>query len=40
AAIGFLLLAQGHGCQEFEGFCYMHLSEHSVSMHKCIQELE
>ncbi|KFV63797.1 hypothetical protein N307_03560, partial [Dryobates pubescens] len=36
----FLLLAQGHGCQEFEGLCCMNLLDHSVSLYKCIQELE
>ncbi|KFQ19562.1 hypothetical protein N332_01247, partial [Mesitornis unicolor] len=34
AAIDFLLLAQGHGCDEFEGMCCMNLSDHSVSIHK------
>ncbi|KFV63983.1 hypothetical protein N307_00272, partial [Dryobates pubescens] len=40
AAIDFFLLAQGHGCQEFEGLCCMNLSDHSVSIHKHIQKLE
>lgn len=39
AAIDFLLLAHGHGCQEFEGMCCMNLSDHSVSIHKQIAEL-
>ncbi|XP_040465690.1 uncharacterized protein LOC121095233 [Falco naumanni] len=34
AAIDFLLLAQGHGCDEFEGMCCMNLSDHSQSIHK------
>lgn len=34
AAIDFLLLAQGHGCEEFEGMCCMNLSDHSSSIHK------
>lgn len=29
AAIDFLLLAQGHGCEEFEGMCFMNLSDNS-----------
>ncbi|NWH37273.1 SYNA protein, partial [Chloropsis hardwickii] len=33
AAIDFLLLAQGHGCEEFEGMCCMNLSDHSNSIH-------
>lgn len=39
AAIDFLLLAQGHGCEEFEGMCCMNLSDHSVSIHTKIKEL-
>ncbi|XP_072186952.1 syncytin-2-like [Excalfactoria chinensis] len=39
AAIDFLLLAQGHGCEEFEGMCCMNLSDHSVSIHKQLQTL-
>lgn len=39
AAIDFLLLAQGHGCDEFEGMCCMNLSDHSVSIHKQLQIL-
>ncbi|NXM61062.1 ERB1 protein, partial [Illadopsis cleaveri] len=37
AAIDFLLLAQGHGCEDFEGMCYMNLSDHSKSIHKKLQ---
>ncbi|KFV54715.1 hypothetical protein N341_04672, partial [Tyto alba] len=40
AAIDFLLLAQGHGCDEFEGMCYMNLSDHSESIFKSIQHLK
>ncbi|KFV89733.1 hypothetical protein N326_05310, partial [Eurypyga helias] len=39
AAIDFLLLAQGHGCQEFDGMCCMDLSDHSVSIHKSLGNL-
>ncbi|XP_050174848.1 uncharacterized protein LOC126641811 [Myiozetetes cayanensis] len=39
AAIDFLLLAQGHGCTEFEGMCCMNLSDHSVSIHKQLEQL-
>ncbi|KFP10384.1 hypothetical protein Z169_11815, partial [Egretta garzetta] len=40
AAIDFLLLAQGHGCEEFEGMCCMNLSDHSESIHKKLAELK
>ncbi|KFQ22044.1 hypothetical protein N332_12170, partial [Mesitornis unicolor] len=40
AAIDFLLLAQGHGCEEFDGMCCMNLSDHSESIHKKIQWLK
>ncbi|KFP77837.1 hypothetical protein N310_13529, partial [Acanthisitta chloris] len=33
AAIDFLLLAHGHGCDNFEGLCCMDLSDHSLSIH-------
>ncbi|KFV89667.1 hypothetical protein N326_11511, partial [Eurypyga helias] len=39
AAIDFLLLAQGHGCEDFEGMCCMNLSNHSKPIFKRIQEL-
>ncbi|KGL73166.1 hypothetical protein N309_14688, partial [Tinamus guttatus] len=39
-AIDFLLLAQGHGCEYFDGLCCMNLSVHSKSIHKSIQELQ
>ncbi|KFZ47505.1 hypothetical protein N321_05197, partial [Antrostomus carolinensis] len=40
AAIDFLLLAQGHGCEEFDGMCCMNLSEHSESIHVAINKLK
>jgi len=40
AAIDFLLLAQGHGCEDFEGMCCMNLSDHSESIHASIQKLK
>ncbi|NXE81632.1 SYNA protein, partial [Cochlearius cochlearius] len=40
AAIDFLLLAQGHGCEDFEGMCCMNLSDHSESIHKQLQWLK
>ena len=40
AAIDFLLLAQGHGCEDFEGMCCMNLSNHSVSIHKKLRQLK
>ncbi|KFV68580.1 hypothetical protein N307_11494, partial [Dryobates pubescens] len=39
-AIDFLLLAQGHGCEDFDGMCCMNLSDHSISIHRSIQTLE
>ncbi|KGL82999.1 hypothetical protein N309_15729, partial [Tinamus guttatus] len=39
AAIDFLLLAQGHGCEDFDGMCCMNLSEHSVSIHRGLQQI-
>ncbi|KAF1436804.1 Endogenous retrovirus group PABLB member 1 Env polyprotein, partial [Pygoscelis papua] len=39
AAIDFLLLAQGHGCEDFEGMCCMNLSGHGESIHKQLQWL-
>lgn len=38
AAIDFLLLAQGHGCDDFDGMCCMNLNDHSI--HKSIQDLK
>lgn len=40
AAIDFLLLAHGHGCEEFEGLCCVNLSDHSESIHKQLQQLK
>ncbi|KFR17721.1 hypothetical protein N306_08836, partial [Opisthocomus hoazin] len=40
AAIDFLLLAQGHGCEDFEGTCWMNLSDHSKSIHRQLPWLE
>ncbi|KFQ17561.1 hypothetical protein N331_03334, partial [Merops nubicus] len=39
AAIDYLLLAHGHGCQDFEGMCCMNLSDHSKSLYKSTEEL-
>ncbi|KFZ51020.1 hypothetical protein N338_04770, partial [Podiceps cristatus] len=39
AAIDFLLLAHGQGCQDFDGLCCMNLSDHSESSHKKINDL-
>lgn len=39
AAIDFLLLAQGHGCEDFEGMCCMNLSDHSSSIHQQLSQL-
>ncbi|KGL90441.1 hypothetical protein N301_04915, partial [Charadrius vociferus] len=40
AAIDFLLLAQGRGCEDFEGMCCMNLSDQSELVHKSIQMLK
>ncbi|KFO55433.1 hypothetical protein N302_03188, partial [Corvus brachyrhynchos] len=40
AAIDFLLLAHGHGCEDFQGMCCMNLSDHSVSIHKHLSDLQ
>ncbi|KFP05758.1 hypothetical protein N300_05524, partial [Calypte anna] len=40
AATDFLLLAQGHGCDDFEGMCCLDFSDHSTSIHKEIQDLK
>ena len=40
ASIDFLLLAQGFGCEEFEGMCCMNLSDHSESIHKKIRDIQ
>lgn len=36
AVIDFLLLAQGHGCEDFDGMCCFNLSDHSKSIHQSI----
>ncbi|KAM9585559.1 uncharacterized protein ACIBXB_008100 [Morphnus guianensis] len=40
AAIDFLLLAHGHGCEDLDGMCCMNLSDHSESVHKAIQTMK
>ncbi|RMC19997.1 hypothetical protein DUI87_00843 [Hirundo rustica rustica] len=40
AAIDYLLLTHGHGCEEFEGMCCMNLSDHSKSIHENIKQLQ
>lgn len=40
AAIDFLLLAHGHGCEDFEGLCCFNLSDHQQSIHARIQKLK
>ncbi|KFP94162.1 hypothetical protein N329_02839, partial [Haliaeetus albicilla] len=40
AAIDFLLLAHGHGCEDLDGTCCMNLSDHSESIHKAIQKMK
>lgn len=39
AALDYLLLVHGHGCEDFEGLCCMNLSDHSVCIHKQLQNL-
>ncbi|KFP10078.1 hypothetical protein Z169_14701, partial [Egretta garzetta] len=39
ATIDFLLLAHGHGCEDFEGMCCMNISDHSKSVHAQLAEL-
>ncbi|KFW82362.1 hypothetical protein N336_02059, partial [Phalacrocorax carbo] len=34
AALDFLLLAQGHGCEELEGMCCMNLTDSSNSIYQ------
>ncbi|KFV39341.1 hypothetical protein N341_02155, partial [Tyto alba] len=34
----FLLLAQGHRCEDFEGMYGMNLSDHSESIHKQLRQ--
>ncbi|KFQ26964.1 hypothetical protein N331_11831, partial [Merops nubicus] len=40
AAIDFLLSAQGHRCEDFDGTCCMNLSNHSEAIHKSISSLK
>lgn len=40
AAIDFLLLAQGHRCQDLDGMCCINLSDHLKSIHRSIQDLQ
>lgn len=40
AAIDFLLLAQGHGCEDFEGMCCFNLSDHGQSIHDQLKWLK
>ncbi|KFO60588.1 hypothetical protein N302_04223, partial [Corvus brachyrhynchos] len=40
AAVDFLLLAHGHGCEDFDGTCCMNLSDHPKSIHAHIKELQ
>lgn len=40
AAKAFLLLAQEHGCDEFNGMCCMNLSDHSLPIYASIQALK
>ncbi|KFV69399.1 hypothetical protein N307_09876, partial [Dryobates pubescens] len=34
AAIDFLLLVHGHGCEDFDGICCMNLTDKSSSIHQ------
>ncbi|KGL90681.1 hypothetical protein N301_15742, partial [Charadrius vociferus] len=38
-AIDFLLLAHGHGCEDFKGMCCMDLEDNSSSIHAEIKQL-
>eukprot|EP00076_Gallus_gallus_P008945 XP_004938710.1 endogenous retrovirus group PABLB member 1 Env polyprotein [Gallus gallus] len=40
AAIDFLLLAQGHECEDVEGMCCFNLSGHSMSIHKQLRWMQ
>ncbi|KFO62153.1 hypothetical protein N302_14640, partial [Corvus brachyrhynchos] len=39
AAIDFLLLARGHGCEDFEGLCCFNLTLRSKSIYATLQEM-
>ncbi|KFV95123.1 hypothetical protein N326_01159, partial [Eurypyga helias] len=40
AAIDFLLLAQGHGCEEFEDMCCMNRIDSSQTVYQQLKKLE
>ncbi|KFQ66125.1 hypothetical protein N335_01895, partial [Phaethon lepturus] len=40
AAIDFLLLAQGHGCEDFEGMCWMNLTDTSQTVTQQLRKLK
>lgn len=40
AAIDFLLLARGHGCEDFEGMCCLNFSDHSKSINKKLTQIK
>ncbi|KFQ24289.1 hypothetical protein N331_11443, partial [Merops nubicus] len=40
APIDFLLLVQGHGCEDFDGTCCMDLSDNLESIHRSISSLK
>lgn len=40
AAVDFLLLVHGHGCEDFEGLCCMNLSDPSQYIHASIHALQ
>ncbi|KFQ42346.1 hypothetical protein N333_10775, partial [Nestor notabilis] len=40
AATDFLVLVQGHGCEEFKDMCCMNLSDHLESIHKQLNQLK
>ncbi|KFV69986.1 hypothetical protein N307_03485, partial [Dryobates pubescens] len=40
AAIDFLLLAQGHGCEDVDGMCCFNLSDHGELVHAKLDWLE
>lgn len=39
AALDYLLLVHGHGCEDFLGLYCMNLSDHSVFIHQQLQNL-
>ncbi|KFO63235.1 hypothetical protein N302_14889, partial [Corvus brachyrhynchos] len=40
AAIDFLLLAHGHGCEDLDGICCMNLPDHAKSVFANIKDLQ